>query len=253
MYKIQDIYDCIQTFAPFERAMSFDNAGLLCGSLTDSVSGVLLSLDITPTVISQAAEMKANLIVSHHPVIFSPLRRLEPGSTPWMLVRQGIGAVCAHTNLDVADTGVNLALADAIGLADSQPFCPEDPEMFGRCGTVTPVFSEQFSRLVKQRLRSNHLRFTVGRGQIRRVVVAGGAGGELWSRALSEGFDALVTGEAKYHQFLEADAAGFSLIEAGHFATETPVLSLLARTLSAAFPDLPISLSRQEDPARSLK
>ena len=108
-----DIYDFLNVCAPFETAMSFDNAGFLVGERQAPVSAVLLALDITPKVVGEAARLGAELIISHHPVIFQPLRRMGPRDVPYLLAQHGIGAICAHTNLDFAPGGVNTCLAEA--------------------------------------------------------------------------------------------------------------------------------------------
>jgi GTP cyclohydrolase I len=111
-----DIYAFIDGFAPFQTAMSFDNPGLLVGDDNTEVTTALLSLDITPEVVREAAELGAQLIVSHHPVIFHPLKKLSKGSVPYLLAQHSITAICAHTNLDMAAGGVNDCLAERLGL-----------------------------------------------------------------------------------------------------------------------------------------
>ena len=113
---VRDVYAYIDSLAPFATAMEFDNAGLLVGSGKENVTKGLLSLDITPQAVERAEEIGAQLIVSHHPVIFSPLRRLSPESVPYRLVKSGIAAICAHTNLDMAALGANYCLAERLSL-----------------------------------------------------------------------------------------------------------------------------------------
>ena len=120
MARIRDIYDIIDAVAPFSTALDFDNAGLLVGDGNTIVTRAQLALDITPAVVAEAASMNANLILSHHPVIFHPVKALtdqtSTGRTLLLLAEQGIGAVCAHTNLDAAQGGVNDCLARALEL-----------------------------------------------------------------------------------------------------------------------------------------
>ena len=117
MTKIRDLYEYIDSFAPFRSAMSFDNVGLLVGDGEREVTKVLVSLDITRETVAEAAALGAELIVSHHPVIFEPLRTLAPGDVPYELAKVGIAAICAHTNLDLSESfGVNTCLAAAVGI-----------------------------------------------------------------------------------------------------------------------------------------
>ena len=117
MARIRDIYDIIDAVAPFSTALDFDNAGLLVGDGNTIVTRALLALDITPAVVAEAASMNANLILSHHPVIFHPLKSLGPQDVPYQLASRGIAALCCHTNLDLSPVcGVNVALGSKLGL-----------------------------------------------------------------------------------------------------------------------------------------
>lgn len=111
-----EIYNYIDSFAPFSSAMDFDNPGLLVGSEKAEIKTALLSLDITPGVVHEAESLGARLIISHHPVIFDPLKTLKPGTSPYLLAQTGIAAICAHTNLDMAPGGVNACLANRLNL-----------------------------------------------------------------------------------------------------------------------------------------
>ncbi len=121
MTTVKQINCFIDQIAPFETAMDFDNCGLLVGDPVGTVTSVLLSLDITEEVVKEAKEKGAELIISHHPVIFKPLKRLMNGDIPYLLAKEGIHAICAHTNLDMADGGVNTCLADCLGLQKREP------------------------------------------------------------------------------------------------------------------------------------
>lgn len=116
MSTIKDIYDYIDKIAPFETAMDFDNCGLIVGGYSVVVTQVLLALDITASVIKEAKEKGANLIISHHPVIFNPIKKLDSNSMPYLLCKNEIGAICAHTNLDMAEGGVNTCLANLLNI-----------------------------------------------------------------------------------------------------------------------------------------
>ena len=141
MATTNDIYAEMQRYAPLELAESWDNPGLLvdCGR---GVSRVLVTLDITPEVVEEAAAGGCELIVSHHPVIFSPLKKLTPRDVSFQLVQKGISAICMHTNLDAAEGGVNEVLAGIFGMRDWEVFA----DGCGRVGEVEPITVPELAR-----------------------------------------------------------------------------------------------------------
>ncbi|MBQ8684485.1 MAG: Nif3-like dinuclear metal center hexameric protein [Clostridia bacterium] len=245
--RIQDILTFLDTRAPFATAEEWDNPGLLVGSPSQPVNGILVALDATPGAIESALAIGANLIVTHHPVIFAPLRRLDGDSLPYRLAAAGIGLIAAHTNLDIAAGGVNDTLAACLGLEDVT-VAPDGMSRIGRL--PTPEESTAFARQVAEAL-DTPVR-VCGNREIRTVAVCGGGGGEFAS-ALTGQVDAFVTGEVKHHQWLEANAAGLTLIEAGHYATEVPVVDTLCTWLQEAFPTLPVTPYRDGQPYITVK
>lgn len=136
---VKDIYNFLDRIAPFKTAMDFDNCGLLVGNMVEGVKKVLLSLDITKEVVSEAEDVGANLIISHHPVIFNPIKRLHSSSIPYLLVRKNINAICAHTNLDMADgCGVNACLARLLGLKDIEPLSVHNETFYNKIVVFIP-------------------------------------------------------------------------------------------------------------------
>lgn len=249
MTTVQQVYAEMQRIAPLELAESWDNPGLLvdCGG---EVSRVLVTLDITPEVVEEAARKGCQLIVSHHPVIFSPLKRLDERDVPFQLVRQGISAICMHTNLDAAEGGVNEVLAAIFGM--------KDPEIFadgcGRVGGIEPLTVPELAAKAQQELSARcnlpeigpavQVKFADTGKPVRRLAVISGAGGSLFEDALAQGADCLLTGEANHHHAIDAKRLGLSLIAAGHYATEFPVTAAVAEKLRAAFPALDVLVSR---------
>lgn len=240
MAKVREIYQFIDSFAPFGDALDFDNPGLLVGDGEQEVHTALLSLDITSPVVEEAAQKGAQLVVSHHPVIFAPLRRLKKGSVPWLLAAHGLSAICAHTNLDMApETGVNVALAQALGLTDCRGICPHGSGFEAWLGDLPEALSpEAFAAHVKKSLGCGAVRYTPGHKSVKTVGMCSGAGADYLEATLEQGADAFVTGEVKHHQFLLARELGVTLVEAGHFHTENVVLPLLADRLSREFPQV---------------
>ncbi len=233
MTRIKDIIDYTETFAPLADAADFDNCGLLVGSPSQQVTKVLVSLDITPQVVKEAQEISAELILSHHPVIFSPLRSLSTDSVPYMLAKAGIGALCLHTNLDIAaEGGVNVCLAQAMKLKNIRMY----PEVFVCMGELEESLStEEFALHVKESLGCQAVEFTPSDRKVRQVAMCSGAGGDYYGVAVQMGADPFITGEAKHHQLLEAESTGVTMVAAGHFHTENVVVKPLAEKLGLHF------------------
>lgn len=146
MFTVRDIYNFIDKLAPFDTAMDFDNCGLLVGNFDDKVNKVLLALDITDSVVEEAKEIGANLILSHHPVIFRPIKSLNSNSIPYQLARNNINAICAHTNLDMANGGVNTCLANLLKLKNRTPLSIYRTENYNKIVVFVPC---NYSQKVK--------------------------------------------------------------------------------------------------------
>ncbi len=244
---IQTIYDHLNRRAPFDTAEEWDNPGILVGSGEQSVTGILVALDATPGALQAAQAVGADFIVTHHPVIFSPLRQLTAEGLPYRLAAAGIGLIAAHTNLDKAADGVNDTLAVRLGLTDIHPAA----DGMTRIGTLpqeqsAAVFAKQVATALDTAVR------TCGDRPVRTVAVCGGSGGDFIPALIGQ-VDAFVTGEVKHHQWLDAAADGLTLIEAGHYATEVPVVDTLCDWLREAFPTLPVTPYRDGDPYTTIK
>ena len=238
MYALMEIASFVEALAPAERAESWDNVGVLvrCG---EGVSGVLCALDVTADTVEEALAAGCNVILSHHPVIFHPLRSLEQNSVPARLMRAGISAVCAHTNLDAAPGGVNDVLARALGLRGTQPFAGG----LGRLGTLPRAKAPaQFAAEAAGALGARVKLADAGL-PVQTVAVVSGSGGSFVPQALEACADCLVTGEAGHHDALDALAGGLTLIAAGHFSTEAGIVPVLAEKLREAFPGLKVACS----------
>ena len=238
MTTVQQLYEAMQALAPLELAESWDNPGLLV-DCAGEVTRVLVTLDITPEVVAEAAAKQCTVIVAHHPVIFDPLKRLCPADVPYQLVRAGISAICMHTNLDAAEGGVNDQLAKALGLTDTIPL---NEQKIGRIGTLScEIPLEQFLHDVVKSLSCRGLRYRDGGRPVHRVAVGGGACGEYIPQALAQGCDTFVTSDLRYNDFL--DTRGLNLIDAGHFPTEDVVCPEVVHRLQKAFPAICVSKS----------
>lgn len=243
-----DIYNWIDQFAPFETQEDFDNAGYLIGDRNQEIRKALVALDATRDVIEEGRRLGVDLIVTHHPIIFHPMKQLMKTDLPYLLATYGIGVISAHTNLDKAQGGVNDALAAALGLKDTRSF--EGSEEMGRIGELDQEMEPAvFASHVKECLGGSGLRYVPGSCPVRTVAVLGGGGDFAVEAAEKAGAQALVTGEAKHHILLDAADRGFTFVDAGHFETEQVVCPILCQKLRQAFPDVEWQLSGQRGPA----
>ena len=247
---VHDILTFVETLAPLSMKYDWDNVGLLCGSAGQEVHKILVALDPFEGVCREAAEKGADLLVTHHPLIFRPRKSVtdgdDVGRSILFLAKHGISALNAHTNLDCAPGGVNDVLAETLGLADVEVLDPLGVDGQGRpwgllrAGTVEAQPLPQFLAHVKTRLQVQGLRYVDGGRPVRKVAVGGGACADELPAVLAAGCDTFVTADVKYNEFYDAKAEGVNLIDAGHFATENPVVAVLAAKLRAAFPEIPV-------------
>ena len=253
MTSVSDILNFVETLAPRSMKMDWDNVGLLCGSKSAPVTKVLVALDPFEHVCREAADWGAEVIVTHHPLIFRPLPNITDetsiGRGLMTLIRNGISAINAHTNLDQTPGGVNDVLAKTLGLQNIRVINPcgtdESGQPWGllRMGEVTEQRLEIFLSTVKENLHCKGLRYVSGGKSVRKVAVGGGAcSGEMMD-AVAAGCDTFVTSDIKYNQFWDAKDLGLNLIDAGHFHTENPVVAVLAEKLAAAFPEIEVKIS----------
>lgn len=244
MTTVNDILRFLEKLAPPELKMEWDNVGLLCGDRAAEVTRVLVALDPFEHVCREAVQRGAQLLVTHHPLIFRPLKSVTQdnavGRSILLLSRNGISAVNAHTNLDIACGGVNDVLARTIGLRDIRPIGAEN---LLRAGVCTPQELPAFLAQVKTALGCAGLRYVDAGKPVRHVAVGGGSCADEMDEALRAGCDTFVTADVKYNQFWDAQALGLNLIDAGHFATENPVVAALAEQLAAQFPEITVMQS----------
>ena len=257
MATVKDIYEKLDGWAPFQTQMSFDNAGHLVGRADQEVTSVLVALDVTQDVVEEAAELGCELIVAHHPVIFEPVRALTDatptGRVLLSMAEQGMAAICAHTNLDAAQGGVNDCLAQTLGLTNTQLLEQDGvdregrPYGIGRVGTphAQGLSAGEYAAFVKEKLNAASVRFVDTGKPVRKVAVGGGSCGSMLMEAIHAGCDTFVTSDVKYNIFLDAKDLGINLMDAGHYATENVICPELSRFLAVEFPDLKVILSQK--------
>lgn len=231
MTTIAEIYHTLNELAPFETAQKWDNCGLLVGSPAASVTKALVTLDITAEAIAAARRMGAELIVSHHPVIFRPLSVLKAGEPVYELAASGLSAIAAHTNLDICEGGVGTCLATALRLENVR----DAEEPFLKLGDLPEAMTaEQFAKHCAACLHTA-VRLHKGTEPIVTVAVGGGSCGEFAAAAKAAGAQAFVSGEIRHHEYLSEP---LTLIEAGHYATEQPTVEPLCAYLKERHPEV---------------
>ncbi len=263
--QIRDVLTFLQTFAPPQLAEGWDNTGLLVGGEQDQVSTVLTCLTLTPEVAQEAVARGVQLIVTHHPVLFRPVQRIAGDTAEGVmllaLIRAGVGVYSPHTSYDSAREGINQQWAEALQLDAICPLRPIDRGEgdeasglgAGRWGNLQKrVPLETFVEVVKQTLGVTNTQY-VGEPSrsVQRVAIACGAAAEMMSDAARHRCEVLLTGEARFHACLEAQALDIALVFPGHYATERPAMERLAAILKRQFPSLDVAASRAEtDPIR---
>ncbi len=242
MAKVKDFYGYLNSVAPFETQEDWDNSGMLVGDMNAEVKKAAVVLDITHEEIKKAKAIGADLIISHHPVIFNPIKSVTKGSVPYELVASSINALCCHTPLDIADGGTNDSLAELLGINVTRA---DDPIL--RLGTVEPTTAQELAGKIANTLNTK-VRYADAGKTIKKIAICTGAGCSLIEAAGE--IDAFITGDASHHNFLDCVQAGITLIAAGHYETEIIVVPVLVKKLQAQFPDIEIIDIKQENPIK---
>ncbi len=243
MFTVKDIYSFLDTFAPFCSAAPWDNTGLLVGNEDEEVKKVMLSLDVTKDVIDEAIEENVDLVITHHPLIFTPVKNITSNTLVYKAISSGISFISSHTCLDIAKDGVNDCLANAVGL-NNITSVEEDP--FLKFGETDEKTEQEFVSLLKEKLNCNVLYNSTG-NNIKKVAFCSGSGGDLFALAKEMGADALLTGEAKYHEFLDATFNNITIFACGHFETEIVVIDTLKEKLEKEFKGIEFLKSNQKN------
>lgn len=256
MTTVADIYSAINELIPFDTKESWDNCGMLAGDPDKCVTKIITALDITNDVIEEAKASGAELIVSHHPVIFSPLKSVTASSPVGRLLSGGVSAICTHTPFDMSPLGMNKGLYDILsaplGLSeDSQPLDDMGNGLsIGRIYELkSPLTSKEAAERAKKALGCTCVRFTNGH-IIKRIAISSGAGNSFIHLAAQKGADALLSGDFKHDGFIDAVNMDFTVIDCGHFHTERIFCGLMKNILSKRFSEIDIIEAKScTDPA----
>ena len=256
MTSISQLCSHLESIAPNHLAETWDNVGLLVGDRQRNANRVMTCLTITPQSVQEAVDGQVDLIITHHPLPFRPLKQLTTDTTVgrmlWQLATAQISVYSPHTAWDSARTGINQQLSEGIGLVAIRPLQPNvddrDDLGSGRFGNwPQPVTLNDAVQRIKDFLSIRQLQFVGDLDrQIQRVAVACGSAGTFLEAADQAGCQLLLTGETSFHTCLEAEALGIALVLPGHYASERFSLETLAECLQQTFPDLDVWASRRE-------
>ncbi len=233
MTTVKKIYDSIDEFAPFSIQDSFDNSGLLVGNENDEVDKTAVCLDITNEVIEEAHTSGAQLIVSHHPVIFDPLKKLKSNNPVYLLAKYGISAICAHTNIDMCTGGISDIMLELLGFSSNETLDIIYPQInagYGRIVDLSETVSVgELAKKAKKAFNVSCVRYNDIDTPVKRFAVCSGAGTSEIGVALAKNCQAIITGDIKWSGFVSGANCGICVIDAGHFHTENIVCGLLKK------------------------
>lgn len=230
---VKNIFDFLDQKFPVETACDFDNVGLLVGNPEQEVTKALITLDCTIKTVKNALDSGCQLIITHHPVIFNPLKNVLKGSIVYEAVNNNLSVISMHTNLDIGVNGVNDSLCKLLSLQDIETVLADDGYALKKC-SVSPISSEQLAEKLKSVLGGN-IRYTDSTKPISKILVCSGSGGNFIKEAARFECDALITADVKHNQFLEAAHNDIALFDAGHFNTEDVVIEPLKEMLKKQF------------------
>ena len=247
--RVRDVIKVIEDFAPLSIQEGWDNSGLCVGSPDDEVTSVLMGLDCTEKLVDEAVECGADMIITHHPLIFSGLKKISPddavGAAVIKAVRAGICIYAAHTNADKVIAGVSGAMAARLGLTDVR-ILDEDGEGTG-LGVVgnlpEPISAEEAIRLVKEKFSLKTIKTSAPIDKpISRIAMCGGSGSSLIKNAMKAGADLYISGDISYHNFFTPES--FMLMDIGHYESEIEIVDILFSLITKNFPTFAVRITQ---------
>lgn len=242
MITVQEIYQYMDEIAPFAAQEKWDNSGLLVGDPMQEVQHVMVTLDITRQAVDYAMQNACSLIISHHPVIFSPLQRLTVQHPAYWLAAHQISAICSHTPLDIAAGGINDILVKKLGkkIVFTDEILPLDAAGCGRIVTLAqPMTATEIAEAAKEVLGCQVIRCKDTGGGVTKLGICSGSGASMIEE-VADRCDALLTGDVKHDRWYAAEEHGLSLIDCGHYHTEVIMVNMLAEKLRERFPELSV-------------
>ena len=233
---VQNIFDFLNQKFPVETALGFDNVGILVGDNQKTVKNAVIALDCTTDVINTAIKNNCQLIITHHPVIFNPLKNVLKGSIVYDLIKNDLSVISMHTNVDIGNGGVNDSLCEIFSPKSIETVLTYDGFQIKKCA-ISPVSSDDLATLLKEKLNGG-IKYVATNKLIENILVCGGSGGNYINEVLKYGADALITADVKHNHFIDADRLGVALFDAGHFNTEDVVIEPLKNLLEKEFSDI---------------
>lgn len=251
---VAEVLEYLNSKAPLCDAESYDNVGLLVGSGAVEVTGICCCLDITHDIIAEAEDKGANLIVSHHPVIFEGLKSVPEWSPVYSLIQKSIAAIALHTNFDIAENGVNDTLTELLELTSTGVLeITHGDRGFGAvCDIGIEHSPKSLAEFCKEKLYLDCVKYSRKPRSIYRIAVCcgGGVDRNVMRLARERGCDAIISGDIKHNFWIEAENCGLALIDAGHYGTEKAASHRLAKIITEKFGSVPVfSAEYEKDPA----
>ena len=247
--KVKDIIKVIEDFAPLSVQEGWDNSGLCVGSPEDEVSSVLMALDCTPALVDEAIACGADMIITHHPLIFSGLKKISPddmvGEAVIKAIRAGIAIYAAHTNADKVLAGVSGAMAARLGLKNVRILDDEgEGTGLGVVGELSePLTGQQAVDLVKEKFSLKYIKVSRPlETPVTTVAVCGGSGGSLIAKARKAGAQLYVSGDISYHNFFTPE--GFMIMDIGHYESEIEIVDILFSLIKKNFPTFAVRITQ---------
>lgn len=233
MITVNNILEYLKEKYPLDTACDFDNVGLLVGDKDATVTLAVVCLDCDINTVNFAKEQGAELIITHHPVIFSGIKSVVKGTTVYEAIISGISIISMHTNLDIAVGGVTENLCAAIGLKNVKPFVAHDGFLI-REAECDITAADQLAQHIKEQL-GGAVRYADSGREIHRVLVCSGSGGNYLGDVIAGGYDALISADIKHNVFMDAVNNGVTIFDAGHYQSENVIVKPLCDELKKAF------------------
>ncbi|MFI3270300.1 MAG: Nif3-like dinuclear metal center hexameric protein [Rikenellaceae bacterium] len=238
--KVKEITAVIEELAPLSIQASYDNSGLIIGDVEREVSGALIAVDLTEAVVEEAVRLGVEMVITHHPIIFSPLKRLTSANcverSVAMAIKSDLVIYAAHTNLDSAEGGMSWRLGEVLGLRDMRVLEVTNAALNAGFGVVGELECEmgawEYMSMVAERLKIKTLRHSdVVSDRVQRVAICTGSGGSLIGEACAAGADMYVTADLRYNDFFEAQQS-VTTLDVGHYESEFCVIDIIFELLS---------------------
>ena len=248
-YKVKDVIKVVEEFAPLSIQEGWDNCGLCVGSPEAEATSVLLALDCTEALVDEAIECGADMIITHHPLIFSGLKKISPedlvGAAVIKAVKAGISIYAAHTSADKVIAGVSGAMAARLGLRDVEILDEDgDGTGLGAVGNLPePISAEEAVALVKEKFGLKVVKSSRPvSGKISRIAMCGGSGSSLIGAARKSGAQLYVSGDISYHNFFTPE--GFMIMDIGHYESEIEIVDILFSLIKKNFPTFAVRITQ---------